>query len=364
MAQFLGSPKVQYFKTGTTDYLNGGFLYSYVAGGTVTPKATYSTISDALALTNPNTNPIVLDSRGEATVVVSGATMLVLKDSSLNVIWSIDNVDQSSTDIFDANGNELLKFVTTANAVNEITITNAATTNSPVIAASGGDTNVALSISSKGSGALNLDGGVTGVVNIGTISTGDINLKRNTVVTGTVSISGAATVTGALSLTGNMTMNTASIFNFLPPGVVMWKASTTVPTGWLECNGTAVSRTTYATLFADIGTSFGIGDGTTTFNLPAQARRILVGKGGSGTATLANTVGATGGEETHVLITAEMPAHTHPYNTPSTTAQGTGSGNNINAGSVNSAQTTSSTGGDGAHNNMQPSLVMMMIIKY
>ncbi|RMH12700.1 MAG: tail fiber protein, partial [Gammaproteobacteria bacterium] len=53
-----------------------------------------------------------------------------------------------------------------------------------------------------------------------------------------------------------------------PPGVVQAFAGSTVPTGWLECNGAAINRTTYADLFAVIGTTYGAGDGVTTFNLP------------------------------------------------------------------------------------------------
>ena len=58
------------------------------------------------------------------------------------------------------------------------------------------------------------------------------------------------------------------IFQAAPVGAVMHFARTTAPDGWLECNGQAVSRTTYADLFAVIGTTFGVGNGSTTFNLP------------------------------------------------------------------------------------------------
>jgi microcystin-dependent protein len=84
-----------------------------------------------------------------------------------------------------------------------------------------------------------------------------------------------------------------------------------VPTGYLLCDGSAISRTTYADLFAAIGTTWGVGDGTTTFNLPDTRRRVSMGKGGSGSSTIGNAVGNTGGEETHTLIEAEMPTHTH-----------------------------------------------------
>lgn len=57
-------------------------------------------------------------------------------------------------------------------------------------------------------------------------------------------------------------------FGLVMPGTVAFHAKSAAPAGWLKCNGGAVSRTTYAELFAEIGTSFGAGDGSTTFNLP------------------------------------------------------------------------------------------------
>ena len=85
---------------------------------------------------------------------------------------------------------------------------------------------------------------------------------------------------------------------------------------YLECNGQNVSRTTYAALFAKWGVTWGAGDGSTTFTLLDARRRSPVGKGGTGTATLGNAVGNTGGEETHVLTVAELAAHAHGVNDP------------------------------------------------
>lgn len=375
MAKLLGSPKVQYFKTGTVDYLNGGKLYSYEVG-TTTPKNTYPTLTDALAGTNANTNPVILDSRGEASVVTDGPTKLILKDADDNTIWTVDNVEVGDTDIIDSNGNELLKFVATLNAVNEITITNAATGNSPQIESSGSDTNVGLKIKSKGSGDLVIDGGNTGKIKLNENSTGNVEVYANTSVTGTFSASGATTLSstvaitddttigGDLAVTGSLTLTSPGTFSLIPAGCVFDYCGSSVPAGYLECDGSAISRTTYATLFAAISTVFGSGDGSTTFNLPDTRRKVRVGKGGTGTATLANTTGSTGGAETHTLTVTEIPAHTHTYTRPnylstydsSLAAQGS---NNSTAGVA-----TSSTGGDGAHNNMQPSIVMMTIIKY
>lgn len=61
---------------------------------------------------------------------------------------------------------------------------------------------------------------------------------------------------------------TGEITSSVPAGLVMFYCSSTLPTGYLKCNGAAVSRTAYANLFAAIGTTFGAGDGSTTFNVP------------------------------------------------------------------------------------------------
>lgn len=87
------------------------------------------------------------------------------------------------------------------------------------------------------------------------------------------------------------------------------------------CYGQAISRTDYPNLFAAIGTTYGAGDGSTTFNLPDLRGRVAAGRddmGGTAAGRLTSastfvgtTLGATGGTETHTLTTAQMPAHTH-----------------------------------------------------
>lgn len=83
----------------------------------------------------------------------------------------------------------------------------------------------------------------------------------------------------------------------------------TPPTGYLLCDGAAVSRTTYAALFAVISTTFGAGDGTTTFNLPNMKGRVVCGYDSAQTEF--DAIGETGGAKTHTLTSAEMPSHTH-----------------------------------------------------
>lgn len=152
--------------------------------------------------------------------------------------------------------------------------------------------------------------------------------------------------------------------NPVPAGVVSAFAGSVLPSGYLFCDGTAVSRTVYAALFAAIGTAFGAGDGSTTFNLPFMARRVIVGAGGTGSAVLGNAVGNSGGAESVALTAAQNGDHTHAT-IPGYQASGVKSGSGrlgfLNGGST---QTGGVTGGAGQpHNNIQPSLVMNWIIK-
>jgi microcystin-dependent protein len=81
------------------------------------------------------------------------------------------------------------------------------------------------------------------------------------------------------------------------------------PEGWLECDGSAVSRELYSRLFAVIGTAFGTGDGSTTFNLPDIGGRVPVGRNTGEAAFVA--VGAPGGEKEVALSASEAAAHDH-----------------------------------------------------
>lgn len=147
----------------------------------------------------------------------------------------------------------------------------------------------------------------------------------------------------------------------LPIGTISMIANdTAIPVKWLECNGQAVSRTIYAVLFSAIGGIYGSGDGTTTFNLPAFVGRVPMGRG-----TLApepkRDVGATVGASQHTLSVSEMPSHSHSATVNNTlgTSSAFARGNAASAGGT---ANTSSIGGGGAHNNLQPSLVVAFMI--
>ena len=133
--------------------------------------------------------------------------------------------------------------------------------------------------------------------------------------------------------------------------IVSWSTSS-VQTGFLECAGAAVSRSTYSALFSAIGTTYGAGDGSSTFNLPNMQDKVQVGKS-SGKA-----LASTGGAETHTLSVAELAAHTH---------SGAGAGSGTGAGgptrTIASGTSTGSTGSGNAHSIMQPYIALLYIIK-
>lgn len=152
-----------------------------------------------------------------------------------------------------------------------------------------------------------------------------------------------------------------------PAGTVIAKASSTTPTGYLPCDGAAYPRADYPALFADIGIVFGAGDGSNTFNVPDLRGRTIIGAG-TGTGLTARTLGTAVGSETHTLTTAEIPAHTHPFTTYSTGGATAVSVQNstrdATAADTNLGGVGNNTGGGGAHNNIQPSLVLYYFIKY
>ena len=204
-----------------------------------------------------------------------------------------------------------------------------------------------------------------------------------------------------------------TVNEIMPYGTIVQTARSTAPTGWLLCQGQTVSRTTYSGLFSAIGTTYGSGDGSTTFAIPNLQNRIPVGLGSEAEF---DTLGETGGAKTHILTTTEMPSHTHVQNSHNHTqdshshsiydpshahppaaghssiAQNTYPGNtswyfpggggylDANAGNTGYATTgisiygntatnqaaiatNQNTGGGGAHNNLQPYIVLNYMIK-
>lgn len=192
-------------------------------------------------------------------------------------------------------------------------------------------------------------------------------------------------------------------------GCVYMYGGGVAPSKFLLCDGSAISRTTYSELFSVIGTTYGVGDGSTTFNLPLMEGRVVIGVSGT------HALGTTGGTESVTLTEQELPTHSHTiplhghtstvkattpalshaitqpaftYSGPSGNSKcmggkGYGKSSSVNAsrsanlaisnhasasctktGGVNdcSAFDTVSAGGDNAHDNMQPFVVVNYII--
>ena len=168
----------------------------------------------------------------------------------------------------------------------------------------------------------------------------------------------------------------------IPTGTIVPWSSSSVPTGFLECNGQAVSRSTYSALFAIVSTTYGAGDGASTFNVPDLQDNVAVSKsnnkalastGGANTVQSTGNVGGSTGS--HTLVSSEMPAHTH-----SGGASNVGRYNPTNQPSgqflASAGGSTGSAGSDGGHSHnmsatftgdstsvLQPYLTVLYVIK-
>lgn len=179
---------------------------------------------------------------------------------------------------------------------------------------------------------------------------------------------------------------------FVTPGMIVEYGGDAAPTGWLLCYGQPISRDTYAALFNIIGTTFGSGNGSTTFNLPDFRGRVGIGPdnmggGAAGRVAAATAAGYAAGAETlnvthshttseHTLTEAEIPAHSHAYLKSTYGVTYSSSDNNLDTHYGYTSTPTALTGGGGAHNHgstgnglgvkaiMQPYLAVNKIIKY
>jgi microcystin-dependent protein len=185
----------------------------------------------------------------------------------------------------------------------------------------------------------------------------------------------------------------------LAAGLDYW-APTAPNTSFAFPVGQAISRTTYASLFALVGTTYGPGDGSTTFNLPDIRGRVAAAvdnMGGTAAGRLTNIatgLGSNGGEQAHLLAAGEIPAHQHAvflkdpghfhtvtngvpslvFNYANAGSQGSAAApvntdtklTGLTIGSVNGTANdnqTAATGGSGVHNNIQPTIVCNYIIR-
>ena len=167
-------------------------------------------------------------------------------------------------------------------------------------------------------------------------------------------------------------------------GIIVPWSSASVPTGFLECNGANVSRSTYSALFAVVGTTYGAGDGSSTFGLPDLQNNVCVGKsnnkalastGGANTVASGGNVPGNAGNTT--ISTPTMASHSHPYlASPGSPGKPASQGGNVQFGQNHSGLSMTNTGGGGAHSHplsanftgdatsvLQPYVTLMYIIK-
>lgn len=185
--------------------------------------------------------------------------------------------------------------------------------------------------------------------------TGNLTLSATT--GNTVAISTSASVTGDLNVSGKLSADFLEVPNISPVGSIMLWPSSSTPAGedWRICNGDAISRTEYSSLFSLIGETYGRGDGSTTFNIPDLTGRFVVG---SNPSYPISGINSTGGAVTVTLDITQIPSHTHTYTMNADGLHnhgGTNPGGQHNHGGVTGDQGQHNHGGqtglEGSHNH-------------
>lgn len=236
----------------------------------------------------------------------------------------------------------------------------------PTVAPTGGNISAPLDVSSTGqtkAGGLILNtGGATNglIISAGKVGIGTTSPSQALSVDGTI-YSG----TGGVKFPDGTTQTSAA--SVVPTGSVIAYGATTAPSGWLLANGAAVSRTTYATLFSIIGTSFGTGDGSTTFNVPDLRGEFIRGwnnASGNDPDAASRTAFMTGGASGDNIGSYQadiFKTHDHWYYSPST---GANAGQGASSGSWGGGSYTSGPNPAGGNETRPKNVYLNYIIKY
>ncbi len=171
-------------------------------------------------------------------------------------------------------------------------------------------------------------------------------------------------------------LDSAAVSVLMPTASLMPYAGSSAPTGYFLCDGSAKSRTTYSALFGIIGTNYGVGDGSTTFNIPDLRGRVIAGQDDMGGVSAnrltglsgginGDVLGGVGGLQSHLLTAAQsgLPEHTHGGTRDSDAADPGGTNSRQIRGGTTGGVTGGSKPASSAHNNVQPTIILNYIIK-
>jgi len=310
---------------------NSASIKTYrLAIGSVTKDAAYSSSTavtmEVAKVTNPTMAISAIDSRGNSTTISKVATMKNYTKPVITGVTAIRNENGVGEQVtLGFNGNWWKDtFGSVTNSIKSIKYYYKATTSNTYIA---GPTTITFTTNQGTfSGNLVIQGptankgfDVSTSYNIKMIVEDQLDVSTEYIITlssGTpaIAIYGNKVAIGQkydTNLGGTLQVDGEILGSGLPVGSVLQYVSDTIPSKYLLCNGQAVSRTTYSKLYSVIGTKYGSGDGSTTFNVPNLKTRVPVGKDSSNSSFA--TLGQTGGAATHTLTTAQLPSHNHGF---------------------------------------------------
>jgi hypothetical protein len=237
-----------------------------------------------------------MTSTSNFSITSSAGVVLITGDAEVSVTVPNGDFTVSSTDVD-------IQATTGAMTLNGYGGTNLTTTDGVINITSGGVNGVYTS----GDEITTIATGSNIILNANSAG-GNLYLKQNN--NNKIAISSSQTTHSQnVQMNNNLTLNAASQFNFIPAGTIHMSVASAVPTGYLRCNGNAVSRSTYSVLFAAIGTTFGAGDGLTTFNVPDFEGAFLRGAGSSTVGGVTYTGAAIGTAQQDQVLSANYASN-------------------------------------------------------